>query len=68
VDVDSHAELLSRSNPAEHALVGDNIATCQFSYSPGTPTRNAVLTLRLGVAEAGETVTLLQQVSVSNLP
>lgn len=67
-DVDSHGELVSLGNPAENALVADNVAACDFDYSPGTPTRNAVLTLRLTVAEAGETVTLLQQVSVSNLP
>jgi len=67
-DVDTHAELLALGNPAEQALMAKNVAACQFQYSPGTPTRNAVLTLRLSVAEAGETVTLMEQVSVSNLP
>lgn len=67
-DVDTHAELVALSNPAEHALLADRVAACQFTYAPGTPTRNAVLTIRLALAEAGETVTLLEQVSVSNLP
>ena len=67
-DVDTHAELLALGNPAEHALMADDVVACQFQYSPGTPTRNAVLTLRLSVADAGETVTLMEQVSVSNLP
>jgi MSHA biogenesis protein MshO len=67
-DVDTHAELLALGNPAEHALMANDVQSCQFQYSPGTPTRNAVLTLRLSVAEAGETITLMEQVSVSNLP
>mgnify|MGYP001821621295 CR=1 FL=1 len=67
-DVDTHAELLALSNPAEHALMANDVAACQFQYSPGTPTRNAVLTLRLSITDAGEVVTLMEQVSVSNLP
>ncbi|MDJ0740655.1 MAG: type II secretion system protein [Gammaproteobacteria bacterium] len=65
-DVDTHAELLALPNPAESAILADNVATCSFAYSPGTPTRNAVLTLRLTVSEAGESVRLLQQVGVMN--
>jgi len=67
-DVDSHTELGTLPNPAEHALMAENITACQFQYSPGTPTRNAVLTLRLSVAEDGEVISLMEQVSVSNLP
>ena len=67
-DVDSHAELLALANPAEQALMANNVTACQFQYSPGTPTRNAVLSLRMSVAEAGEVVTLMEQISVSNLP
>ena len=48
--------------------MADKAAVCQFSYAPGTPTRNAVLTARLAVTEAGESITLLEQISVSNLP
>jgi MSHA biogenesis protein MshO len=67
-DADTHAELLGLSNPAEHALLADSVAGCAFRYSPGTPTRNALLTLEVSIAEAGERVTLLEQVGVSNLP
>ncbi len=67
-DADTHAELLALPNPAEHALASNNVAGCQFQYAPGTPTRNAVLSMRLSIAEAGESVTLMEQVSVSNLP
>lgn len=65
-DVDTHAELLALGNPAESALLADRVTACDFSYSPGTPTRNAVLTVSLTVAEAGESVRLLQQVGVMN--
>ena len=59
---------LFRHCPAEHALAANNVAGCQFQYAPGTPTRNAVLSMRLSIAEDGESVTLMEQVSVSNLP
>lgn len=67
-DVDAHTELVALGNPAEHALLANRVAGCEFRYAPGTPTRNAVLTVRLSVAEDGEAVTLLEQVSVGNLP
>ncbi len=65
---DEHAELISLSNPAEHALLADQIEACSFSYSAGTPSRNGSLTIRIRVAEAGEGVTLLKQIHVSNMP
>lgn len=65
---DEHAELIGLGNPAEHALLADRIDTCSFSYAPGTPSRNGLLTVRIRVAEAGEGVTLLEQVHVSNMP
>jgi MSHA biogenesis protein MshO len=67
-DVDSHAELTALSNPAEHALVADGVSGCRFDYTAGTPTRNAVLSLRLTLSEQGETITLFEQFNVSNLP
>ena len=67
-DVDTHAELTSLTNPAENALVASDVSACQFSYSAGTPTRNATLRLRLSISDAGETITLLEQVNVGNVP
>lgn len=67
-DVDSHAELTALSNPAEHALLANGVSACRFDYAPGTPTRNAVLALRLTLSEQGETVTLFEQFNVGNLP
>lgn len=72
--VDSHVELLALSNPAEHALLADQVTGCTFSYSAGTAERNAVLTISLTIGEydhlsnVTEDITLLQQVSVVNLP
>lgn len=64
--VDSHAELIALANPAESAILADRVTGCSFSYSPGTPTRNAMLTVQLVISEAGESVRLLQQVGVMN--
>jgi MSHA biogenesis protein MshO len=65
---DEHAELTGLSNPAEHALVADQVSTCSFTYTAGSPSRNALLTVAITVAEGGEDITLLQQVNVPNLP
>jgi len=66
--VDSHVELLGLSNPAEHALLADQVSDCSFTYQAGTPSRNAVLSIALSVAESGEDINLLQQLSVVNQP
>lgn len=66
--VDSHAELIALGNPAEHGLLATRLSACSFQYTAGTPTRNGVLTVSLSVSEAGETVSLLEQVHVDNLP
>ena len=66
--VDTHSELLALANPAEHGLVATRMNDCQFQYDPGTPTRNGLLTVRLSIREAGETVSLLEQIHVDNAP
>lgn len=66
--VDSHAELKGQSNPAEDALLVDQITACRFSYRPGTPSRNSLVTMELTVEAKGEKITLLQQAHVSNMP
>lgn len=65
-DVDSGVEIAGVGGVG-HRLAGD-VSACSFSYQAGTATRSAVLTARLSVARDGETVTLLQQFAVSNLP
>ncbi len=50
------------------ALVSRNISACRFSYDPGASQRAGLVTLRLSLAEEGETITLLHQVHVVNAP
>ncbi len=55
--------------PAKAAsLVSPNVAACTFSYDPGTTERAGLVSLRLTLTEAGESVTLIQQVHVVNTP
>lgn len=66
--VDTEAELIALSNPAESALAAQQVSGCSFTYNAGTPSRNGVLTMSLTISEEGEDVALLQQLHVSNLP
>lgn len=45
-----------------------DVAACDFQYTPGVSQRAGLVTLRLTLADAGETVTLLHQVHVVNAP
>lgn len=49
-------------------LVTRDVTSCQFAYSAGSASRHAVVTLRLALSRDGETVSLLRQVQVFNLP
>ena len=55
---------------ANSALLVNNVAACSFTYEPGTSQRNSVVTIALTLTDSGsgESVSLLQQVSVSNVP
>ncbi|WP_417778374.1 PilW family protein [Stutzerimonas xanthomarina] len=53
---------------ADAPLVVDSVSSCSFSYTPGTNTRNGLVTLHLSLTKGGETVSLLQQVHVDNAP
>jgi len=52
------------------ALMADNIGNCAFTYTAGSPSRSGLMTLDLSVTDAatGETVRLLHQVHVDNVP
>lgn len=57
------------SNPGGSGnLVADNITNCQFTYNSGTSTRRGLLTIRLDLADEGESVFLLGQAQVLNTP
>lgn len=53
---------------ADNALLSGWVSSCSFSYSSGTNTRNAVVTLRLTLTSGGESISLLQQVQVEASP
>jgi MSHA biogenesis protein MshO len=49
-------------------LLTDAVSNCSFTYTPGTNSRNGVAVLNLGLAQAGEQVSLLEQVHIFNSP
>lgn len=55
----------SGSNPQP---VARKVINCNFTYQPGSTQRAGLLTLGLGISDAGETLQLLQQVHVDNAP
>jgi MSHA biogenesis protein MshO len=65
-DRDSDAELLGAG--AVSTLIADQVSACNMTYTSGTAQRAGLATLELGVSDAGETVSLLHQVHVDNVP
>ena len=51
------------------AVLADNVTTCNFSYNPaGSLQRDGLVVFRLSLMRNGETVNLLQQIAVDNMP
>lgn len=65
-DRDSNAELLAAN--ASASLMADQIVACAFTYTPGTAERGGLLVLQFTVSSQGESVSLLSQVHVDNVP
>jgi len=65
-DRDSAAELLAAGGVA--ALMSDNLTACVFTFTPGTAQRDGLVTMSLTVADAGESIVLLQQAHIDNVP
>lgn len=65
-DRDSGGELLGAG--ASATLVADNVSACSVDYTPGTAQRSGLVTLNMSVSDTGETVSLLHQVHVDNVP
>lgn len=63
---DSDGELVGAG--ADSTLVANRIASCGMQYSSGTAQRAALVSLALRVAKDGESVSLLHQVHVPNVP
>jgi MSHA biogenesis protein MshO len=64
--VDSHGELLAAGATA--SLMANRVTGCAFDYAPGTAERAGLVTLQIVVSTQGETVSLLSQVHVDNVP
>ena len=65
-DRDSAAELLAAG--ASASLVAAQITACGMSYAAGTSERAGMVTMEISVGEQGETISLLTQVHVDNVP
>lgn len=63
---DSDAELMGAG--ANSSLMADRITGCAFSYAPGTAERAGMVSIEIGVGEQGESISLLAQVHVDNVP
>ncbi len=65
---DATAAPLVTLSGADNALLADGVTACSFGYASGALARNGVVTLRLTLTSSGESVALLQQVHVENVP
>jgi MSHA biogenesis protein MshO len=65
-DRNSHGELIGSGATA--SLMANQIVGCDFAYTPGTAERAGLLSLALEVRADGESVSLLSQVHVDNVP
>lgn len=63
---DSDAELMGAG--ASGALMADRVTGCTFSYAPGTSERAGMVSMQIGIGEQGESISLLAQVHVDNVP
>lgn len=45
-----------------------SLAGCSFNYSVGSATRGGILTIEITISESGESVSLMHQVHVANVP
>jgi MSHA biogenesis protein MshO len=64
--VDTHGELLA--NGASASLMATQVTGCAFDYTPGTAERAGLVSVQIVVSAQGETVSLLSQIHVDNVP
>ena len=65
-DRNSDSELLAAG--ADATLIANKVNTCSMAYAPGTAQRAGLVSVALAVTDSGETVSLLHQVHVDNVP
>jgi MSHA biogenesis protein MshO len=49
-------------------LLAQNLTSCSFTYTTGVAERSGLVSIRLGITKKNETVTLYQDVHVTNVP
>ncbi|HEV8645304.1 MAG TPA: type II secretion system protein [Burkholderiales bacterium] len=49
-------------------VLASHVSGCRFTYEPGVTAQNSLVTLELAITKDDETVSLVQQVHVSNVP
>jgi MSHA biogenesis protein MshO len=54
--------------PGTPHLLAEGVVDCRFDFGTATATRRALITLHITLEEAGERVSLVEQVHVPNLP
>jgi MSHA biogenesis protein MshO len=64
--VATHGGLLA--NGATASLMATQVTGCSFDYTPGTAERAGLVSLQIVVSAQGETVSLLSQIHVDNVP
>ena len=63
---DSHAELIGAGATA--SLMANQVASCAITYTAGTAERAGLVTFQIAVQSQGETISLVSQVHVDNVP
>ncbi len=53
---------------ASSAQLAQDVATCDFVYTPGTAQQNGIISMQIALSKGGETITLMRQVQVDNSP
>jgi len=59
---------LEFDGPVVDGPVVTQVIACSFNYTAGTAQRGGLITLEISLSDSGETVTLLHQVHVGNVP
>jgi MSHA biogenesis protein MshO len=62
----------SQTQPTPPGVIGEvvvsRLSDCNMTYNPGTSQRGGILTIEVEISDAGESINLLHQVHVVNVP
>jgi len=63
---DSDGELIAAG--ADATLLSNRVSNCAMAYAPGTAQRAGLISIAIELSDTGETVSLLHQIHVDNVP